>query len=125
MKRRCAIKETPELEIILNDKTYNILFSNSLFIQYEELFGSLVEAFDGATKGITTCEFFSNLMYAYFKFTGEDITLDGCKVLIIKGSDGLMQAMTECLMESIMLSDNDDVKKKISLLNKQLINQKI
>ena len=120
MKRKCAIKETTELEIQLKDKVYTMLFSNSLFIQYEEEFGNLADTFNKAIGGITTCEFYAKLMYCYFKFIGEEMSLIDCKTLIVKGGDGIIQAMTECLVESIMLSDNEEVKKKVASMNKEL-----
>ena len=122
MKRKCAIKETPELEIQLQDKTYTILFSNSLFIQYEEEFGNLADTFNKALGGITTCEFYAKLMYCYFKFIGEEISIKECKTLIVRGGDTLIQTITECLIEAIMLSDNEEIKKKVALINKQLKN---
>lgn len=120
MKRKCAIKETPELEIQLQDKTYTILFSNSLFIQYEEEFGNLADTFNKALGGITTCEFYAKLMYCYFKFIGEEISLKECKTLVVRGGDTLIQTITECLVEAIMLSDNEEIKKKVALMNHQL-----
>lgn len=121
MKRKCAIKETPELEIQLQDKSYTIIFSNSLFIEYEDEYGNLSDSFNKAINGTTTCEFFARLIYCYFKFIGDDLTLTDCKTLVLKGGDGLINAMSECLLESIMMSDNEDVKKKIKSMNKEIM----
>lgn len=118
MKRKCSIKETPELEIQLNDKTYTMLFSNNLFIEYEEEYGNLSDAFNKAVGGTTTCEFFSRLMYCFFKFIGEDLSLKECKFIIIKGGDNLIKIMTECLLASIMLTDNEEIKKKLAPISK-------
>lgn len=120
MKKRCSIKETPELEIQLKDKTYTMLFSNSLFIEYEEEFGNLADAFDKAVGGTTTCEFFSRLMYCFFRFIGEDLSLKECKFIVIKGGDTLIKAMTGCLLDSIMMTDNEEIKKKLQPISKEI-----
>ena len=117
MKRRITVNETPELEIVLNDKVYNILFSNSLLMHYTEKYGDINKDMGGA---LNSCEFFAKLIHCYFEYIGDDVSLSECKVLILKGGDSLIGAITECLIDSISMSDNEEVKKKVLLAKAQM-----
>ena len=75
MKRKIAVKETPELEIQLKDKTYNILFSNSLLMQYNEKYGEIKDSLSGS---VNSCEFFAKLIHCYFEYIGENISVGEC-----------------------------------------------
>lgn len=113
MKRRIAIKQAPELELQLKDKTYTIIFSNSLLIQYTEKYGEI----DGK---LNSCEFFARLIHCYFDYMGEDVSLGECKVIMLKGGDELLEMITESLIDAVAMSDNEDVKKKVMLARAEL-----
>lgn len=113
MKRKITINQSPELEIKLRDKVYNVVFSNSLLIQYTEKYGEL-----GAKSN--TCDFFSKLLHSYFDFVGEDVSLSECRVLILRGGDEIIEVMTECLIDAVSMSNNEEIKKKVHLIKAQM-----
>lgn len=113
MKRKIAIKEAPELELQLRDKTYTIIFSNSLLIQYNEKYGEI----DGKSN---SCEFFAKLIHCYFDYIGEDVSLQECKVIMLRGGDELIKVITECLIDAVSLSEDENVKKKVMLARAEM-----
>ena len=108
MRRKIKIKPPPELEIDMGDKVLSIVFSNIGFLLLSDKYEGLQELSGGA---VNFPEFAAKYMHSYLEYSGEEITLDECRNLVVNAGIDFIEAFADCLCEYISTSSDPEIKK--------------
>jgi hypothetical protein len=122
---RVSIKPIEPLEMEFADGTVKeALFNNEAFIIFTEEFGSIDELIKTELKN-KPYDFIAKILYSGMKVIDKTITLDEARSILVGGGSGLMEAITNLLIDNFMTTADENSKKKflkeVEKINKQLM----
>jgi hypothetical protein len=122
---RVSIKPIEPLEMEFADGTIKeALFNNEAFIIYTEEFGSIDKSIEKELKK-KPYDFTAKILYSGMKVMDKTVTLEEARAILVGGGSGLMEAITNLLIDNFMTTADEDSKKKfmkeVEKINKKLM----